>query len=317
MSHDRFSARRASRLLPRIIGGGVALVIILLFGVLSRAIFRPSSFRQTVVIAGNPAHILSLNASRTQIILMDIPEDTVIAAVKGYGKYSVRSLIALDAIDTHHGELITKSISDAFGIPVVWHVVAGEAADEAGSVGLIRRIFSWGSIPKLLNHTIETSVPFTTWVHLVWVTRFLPADAVQVVDMRPAIVTSASADGSEVSTLDESKLDFVLQNTLYDAGLRAENLTVAVYNTTNIPGVGERASRQISRLGIQLVFVGNAEKEVAQCSVSGENQALDSKTAAFIRSYFHCVSSPMGEVGGGTGADLIVQLGTQYASQYK
>ena len=98
----------------------------------------------------------------------------------------------------------------------------------------------------MLIGKIDTSVPISTWISLVWMLRFIPADAVEIVDVGPAIVPMQLPDGGSAPTLDERKLDFVLQNRLVDTGLRSENLTVAMYNTTQIASVGLRASRQLS-----------------------------------------------------------------------
>lgn len=317
-SHTSPQMRRAARVMPHMIIGAFVLCGVGLAVLWLRAILSTTPYRQTIVIAGSPTHVFSLNAARTKVILMDIPEDTVVTAVKGYGKYSVRSLITLDSLDKHHGELVAASLSDALGLPISWYVAPGSVADGDGSVEMVRRIFSWGSIGRILIRRTEVSVPVSAWISLVWSLRFLPADAVEILDVHSAIVSIESPDGESIPTLDESKLDFVLQNSLFDTGLRAENLSVALYNTTQIPSVGQRASRQLSRMGIQMVFVGNAETAKDFCVITGSDAALRTKTAQFIRAYFTC--KPEAEprtIGKETGADLVVELGTDYASQYK
>lgn len=317
-SHTPSHMRRAARVMPHMIVGAVFLCVVALLVLWLRAVVSAAPYRQTIVIAGSPTHVLSLDAARTHVTLIDIPEDTVVSAVKGYGKYSVRALITLDSLDKHHGGLVSASLSDALGLPISWYVAPGSIADGEGSVEMVRRIFSWGSIGRIVSRKTEVSVPLPAWISLVWSLRFLPADAIEVLDVHPAIVSMESPDGGSIPTLDESKLDFVLQNSLFDTGLRAENLSVALYNTTEIPSVGQRVSRQLSRMGIQMVFVGNAETAKDTCVISGSDAALRSKTAQFIRSYFVC--KPETEprtTGKETGADLVVELGSDYASQYK
>ncbi len=311
--------RRAGRLVPKLMIGAFSFVIVVLAVLWLRVVSQSAPYRQTIVIAGNPTHILSLNAAKTGIILIDVPEETVISAVKGYGAYSIRSLTTLDTIDKHRGSLVSGSISNAFGIPVSWYVAPGDLSSGAGSVEMIRRVFSWGSIVRRISGKLETTIPMPTWIHFVWALRFIPADAVKIIDIQPAIVPLPSPDGGLVMTLDESKLDFLLQNEVYDTGLRAENLTVAVYNTTDVASIGLRASRQLSRLGVQLVFVGNADQTpLTACVLSGTDTAMKSKTAKFIRSYFRCTEAKeRSQTGKETGADLVVELGSDYAAQYK
>lgn len=317
-NHRPPQMRKVARIMPKVIVGCIVFVIVALVILCLQATFKKTPYRQSMVIAGNPAHILSLNASRTALTIIDLPEDTVVSAVNGYGHYSVRSLMTLDALDNHHGALVINSLSDAIGMPISWYIDPGEMANGVGSVEMIRRIFSWGSVGKLLQSKLESSIPFVDWIGLVYALRFIPADAVTFLDVTPAIVPMESPDGSVVPTLDEFKLDFILENSLYDAGLRAENLTVAVYNTTQVPTVGSRASRQLARMGIQLVFVGNAEPAISGCNITGTKSAQKSKTAQFIRSYFSCTqASDDQHIGKGTGADLVVELGSDYAARYK
>ena len=317
-NHTPPQMRRVFRVLPHMIVSTFVLVVAALAVLWLRAVLVVAPYRQTIVIAGSPTHILSVNAAKSNVTLIDIPEDTVISAVQGYGNYSVRSLITLDGIDAHHGTLVTTSLSDALGIPISWYVAPTDSFAGNGTVEMVRRLFSWGSVGRILSGKIDTSVPISTWISLVWMLRFIPADAVEILNVDPAIVSMQLPDGGSAPTLDESKLDFVLQNRLFDTGLRAENLTVAMYNTTQIASVGQRASRQLSRLGIQLVFVGNEDTALSACVITGSDTSLQSKTAQFIRSYFLCeAKKEQGNIGKGTGADLIVELGSDYASQFK
>lgn len=317
-SHTAVHTRRAHRAVPTVVGIGIAVILAISIFIFFRLLVAPFPYRQSLVIAGSPTHILSINAAKNSIILIDVPEDTVISATQGYGDYPIRSLITLDDIDNHHGKLITSSISDAFGIPITWYVQPGELGNGDGNVDLVRRIFSFGNLFKVLQGSMDTSMPFTTWINLVWALRFIPADGVETIDIRQAIIHVESPDGSSVATLDESRVDYMLQNSLFDTGMRAEGITAAIYNTTQVPTVGLRASRQASRMGVQMVFVGNAEPLVPECQINGSREALRSKTAEYLADYFDCKKEEgAGDIGRGTGADLVVLLGEKYAAQYK
>jgi hypothetical protein len=317
-SHSAAHTRRAHRAIPAFVGIGFIAVCIICSVIFLRLFVQPFPYRQSLVIAGNPTHIISINAAKNNIIVVDVPEDTVISATHGYGNYPIRSLITLDDIDNHHGALVTGSMSDAFGIPIKWYVNPGELGNGDGTVSLIRSIFSFGNLFRVLQGSMDTSMPLATWINLVWALRFIPADGVESINIRQAIIHVDTPDGSSVSTLDENKLDYMLENSLFDSGLRAEGITAAIYNTTQVPTVGLRASRQVSRMGVQLVFVGNAEPTVSECQINGLREALQSKTADYLADYFGCKKvEGESDIGRGTGADLVVLLGEKYASQYK
>lgn len=162
-------------------------------------------------------------------------------------------------------------------------------------------------------------MPPFTWAALVWAIQSLPSDAFTYVGSRDTVSEITSPDGSRQKLLDENKIDYVLNQSFFDSGLRSEGLTVALYNTTTIPTVGLRTSRLLTRLGMQLVFVGNSDGNRKACRIIGSKTAMQSKTAAFIRDYFLCEPGDLrsSDVGSGTGADLVVELGTDVASKYR
>jgi len=282
-----------------------------------RFLISPIPFRQTVVVVGDPVRVISFEAKNKKISTVDIPLDTVIPAALGYGKYSVRALLSLDDIDHHNGSLIVSSISNALGLPITGYVRTNRPSDGQMSLSILRRIFSFGSIPQVLMDRSHRSLSWVNWVRFVVSVRSMSVDAWHPVVISQAIIEVISPDGTAMQTLDENRLDYIIDSAFFDAGIRSEGTSVAVYNTTRVPSVGLRASRQLSRVGMQLIFVGNAEKEVKRCVVVGSDTIQKTKTAAFIREYYDCEIKMDDEIGKETGADLVVLLGTDFAARYK
>lgn len=309
--------RRLSRTLPNVAAAGSVAVVLLGLFFWVRSVFSPLPFRQTVVVVGNPIHVLSFDAKNHTVTAVDIPQDMVVPAAMGYGSYTVRALLALDALDHRNGILIGSSISNALGLPVSGYVTPRVSADGEMTVSLLRRIFSFGSIIDAAVGKQARSVSLTDWIRMVIAARSLSADAVKTVDIGSAVLRTTAADGSPVSTFDDSRLEYRMGDVFFDGVLRGEGMSVAVYNMTAVPSIGLRASRQLSRSGVKLVFVGNAEGASSRCTVTGSRDALRSTTAGFIRYYFGCEGRQGIEVGKETGADLVILLGTAFADQYK
>ncbi len=315
-SYQRRVNRHLSKMLVAafflVVGGGVIVTL--------RQILAPAPFRQSIFIAGKPGYIISFAPTRKSVTLLDVPPDVVIKGLYGYGRYSIGSLTSLDAIDKHEGRLVRESVADAVGVPLFWTVMPDDAFASVGDpIEDMRRIFTWPSIIEAFMGRMETDIPALTWMALVVSIRSLPSDAFLYVQSNATLSEIESADGSTQKLLDESKLDYVLSQSFFDNGLRGEGLTVSLYNTTTVPTVGLRTSRLLTRIGIQLVFVGNSDGNLKECVVTGDKSALESNTAAFIRAYFHCTNRPPGssDVGSGTGADLVVELGTDVAAKYR
>ena len=81
--HTPPQMRRVAHVLPHMIVSTIVFIVALLAVLWFRSVLQAAPYRQTIVIAGIPTHILSVNAAKSNVTLIDIPEDTVISAVKG------------------------------------------------------------------------------------------------------------------------------------------------------------------------------------------------------------------------------------------
>ena len=282
-----------------------------------RTFFSPIPFRQTVVIVSDPIHVVSFDAKNRKITTVDIPLDTSIPAALGYGKYTVRALVSLDDIDHHNGSLISGSISNALGLPISGYIRPDTATDGPMTLEQLRHIFSYGSVPAVLMNRSHRSIEWVSWIRFVGSVGSMSADSWHPIQIAQAIVPMASPDGSTVPTLDESRVDYIIDTSFFDTGIRAEGTSVAVYNTTDVPSVGLRASRQMSRVGMQLIYVGNSDAVVKRCVVVGSDTLQKTKTAQFIKAYYGCEAKKDEGLGKETGADIVVLLGTDFAARYK
>ncbi len=319
MTKEASSYKRQGKRAIAHVGWIAAVIGVIFVGFFSmQGIVRTAPYRQSVVIVGDPVRVVSWNALKSQITILDIPQDVTIDATSGYGKYAVGSLFKLDDLDHKNGTLFVSSVSDAVGLPISWYIVPSDpkVLTEPG-VSMIRRLFSWSSILAILTHQIKSSVPLGVWLSFVAASQSISADGVVSVDARNAFIDHGLPDGSSVRALDQSRLDYLTNNAFLDSGLRSEGLSVAVYNTTDIPSVGQHAARLMTRLGIQLLFVGNSHPAREDCAVVGSQKALVTKTTQFIKDYFHCKNGEsQGALDNPTGADIVVLLGKQYATQF-
>ena len=145
----------------------------------------------------------------------------------------------------------------------------------------------------------------------------LPVDALRVIDVSSAITTQVIPDGSMVPKVDESRIDSLLDNEFFDTDIRQESVSIAVYNTTQVPQVAQEVARQLARMGAKLVFVGNKEPGISRCRLLGDRSLLTSHAATFIRGTYGCSAYVDADRGKEIGADIIVELGEEEASRYK
>lgn len=313
-SNTRRRTRRLfTHVLPLVILGIIAGGVLLFL----RFALAPAPFREAIVIASDPVHVISFDTRAKKITAMDIASDTVIPGALGYGKYPVRAIISLDEIDRRNGVLITSSISNAIGLPVTGYVKMGKNADTPLTADNISGLFALPSIRQYIGGAMKGSVSLLTWMRFVSLVHSIPADGIKIIDSKGMTNNLPSPDGGTYPELDENRVDYIVDTAFFDGGIRTEALSVAIYNTTAIPSIGTRASRQLAKVGMQMVFVGNREEGVPHCVVAASEENLRSKTAQFIRKTYGCTDKVSQEEGKEIGADIVLLLGNSFAERFK
>ncbi len=307
-------ARRSAGSVRRVFGFGFIILACVAGFAAYRVSARQIPYRQTIVIAGNPFRIVSFSGGLDHATILTVPPDTTVPAVMGYGQYRLEAIEELDRIDQRGGTLIMQSTANAFGVPVLWYAASETTEDEP--LEALRSVFSWGSVPARIMGRIRTTVPLVRWISMVSAVQSMSADAVETSDASRALTETELPDGSRIRKLDENRFDYATNQAFIDTEIRTEGMSVAVYNTTGVPGVGERAARIMSRIGLQPVYVGNSPEKAKRCRVRATAANLKSNSAIFLREYFRCdgVTRDTGEAD--TVADLIIELGTDYSGLY-
>jgi hypothetical protein len=315
--HSRSYHRLGSRYFSAVVGwfavGLSGIAALLLFSLM----LRTDHVRTTIVVAGDPVHIVSFDADKSRILAFDLPHDTVIGATDGYGRYRLDSLFTLDHLDKRHGSVYVTSVADAIGMPLVGYVAPKQDGSEPVSLAALRGIFSWQSIIGVLTGRIDHSLSVPEWLAMVWSVQRLKADAVSIMDVHNAVVSQQEADGSTTKFLDVERLDYYTKAEFVDTAIRNESLTVTITNTTGVPLLGQRMARLLGSIGIQVVSVGNEEQPVKRCQLTVSKNAVKSETAVFMASYFHCDTTTLPEKADNGVSDMTLKIGTDFASHYE
>lgn len=305
-TRDRHTRRFFSRYLWILL-----LVVLLSIGAFAAyRIFSPLPYRRVLVITGDPVYVVSIDAKRGRVTGLELPRDTVIRGGLGYGKFSLGSIITLDAIDKKNSELIRTSVSLAVGVPVTDVITGARSLSEKKlSIALLRQIFSLPPQPSTMG--------WIDWLRLVRVVSRLGGDALRVIDLSSAITRATMPDGSQSFELDEMRVDVLLDNEFFDADIRQESTSVAVYNTTAVALVGSIIARELSNIGVKLIVVGNKSPSIPTCRILGTKDALKTKAALFIQLVYGCEKIVDENAGKDTGAAIVLELGVGEASHYK
>ena len=295
----------------------LVLLVLLVLGVLYSLSRSDNGLaRITLAIASDPVVLLSWNRSSGQFILVEIPADTVIEGVYGYGKYSLEALWRLGDIRKEDHKLLTKSLEQVLGIPVSYYlgIDKGVLPVNPDSIDTARQLFSYR---RILAHAFGAGrwdMPLSVFMQLAWRVHFSRADAFQAIRFSDtnALVDETLADGQQVRVLHPQRADPIIGNLFEDEAIRRERIRVAVYNTTQIAAMADGVARLLQHMGVFVVFVGNDNRQITQCEVNGRKEALATKTARMIVTLLGCSRAEKTDV---DRADLIVYIGSDQAKE--
>lgn len=300
---------REKRVVKRRGGRYAGLFILLIFivgGLVVWTFYKSDSvgLRQTnVVIDGDPTVVASWQPKRDRLVLVTIPASYTIEAVRGLGKYPIRSLWQLGTMEEEGGFVLAQSLEAATGIPIPWYL--GEVRGN---------IFSLGTLAAIVAGEIKTNMPISTFFSILWQFRLHPNTKTTEIPLGDANVTRETApDGTILTLLAPEALDTILGDEFEEHGVRSEKFTVAVINTTQTPGLAERVARIIERIGGNVVRLGNEEQSVDRCQIRGASDHINSETAQVIAALFDCAKTS--QTGEGS-FDLTVLVGARYASRF-
>ncbi len=273
--------------------------------------------RETYVLVSDPTVVASWSPVDNVLTLISFPSDMLAEGTHGYGIYSLAAFWRLGEIDKKDGTVLAESMSEALGIPVDGYigpqsgVITGtDALETAKSAFSLKNIFGF------LGGRFRTNIPLGKFISFAWRLNFSRPDRVNTYDFTHNIaavaVDSVLPDGTTVQILDPQRLDSQLNTVFEDETARRESVTVAVYNTTDMPSLGNRVGRLLTNLGVSVVTVGNDTPEVDACTIVGDTEALKSKSAQIIEAVLGCKSI----AGEGIRADLVIRIGESYAKRF-
>lgn len=273
--------------------------------------------RETYILVSDPVVVASRNTADNTLTLISFPLDIMAEGTHGYGTYSLTAFWRLGEIDKKDGTVLAESMSESLGIPVDGYI--GPRSGEftgTDALNTAKSTFSLRNIFGLLGGRFRTNISFGKFIALAWYLNVSRPDRVNTYDFSrdssEVAADSVLPDGSSVKILDPQRVDAKLNTVFEDESVRRESVTVAVYNTTSMPSLGNRVGRLLSNLGVSVVTVGNDTPEVDSCSMQGNSAALTSKSAKIIEAVLGCTGTVVGE----TRADIVIRIGKSSAKRF-
>ncbi len=257
--------------------------------------------RFNVVIGGSQIALISLNISEKSMVVVKLPPDLYLPnVVHGYGQYKAESVYGAGNLDHRGGETLSGSIEDYLGVPVDGYFFSPKKFSDPKN-------FFFSPDFLLKNTSNLTFIDKVSFLINLFKIRF---DKVKTVDLSDYASDLVLADGSRAMTLEGAEVDQTLSGLLTEARPQAENFRVEVINTTTMAGLGARAVRLLSNIGLSVINVETQDLASAQCEILVTKNAVKSITVARIAQIYSCkISQKPTE----DRAAITVKLGQNYA----
>ncbi|GEM_PF-1471249 len=266
----------------------LSIFILYYFFILS----KPISGRESLLLITDTIYIVSKSNLDNRWIILSIPGDTTIQAVKGYGMYTLDALWKLGLIEKTGGKVLLESLEDALGIPLSWYIhdTSQKSSQFISPIQHVKSVLSFMHIVSQLLRQSDKNIPIRNLLAFSWSFSIGTNDKITVIDFAKSNVTGEEnlPDGSKISILRQDELDVLFGTEYEDPRIRTERISIALYNGTNYPLLGNHAARMINRIGGYVVSIGNWQSMESECIISGSKKALDTYTARLLSAMFFC-----------------------------
>lgn len=277
--------------------------------------------RTTVLLLGEPVELLSYDSSRNRWTVIQLTKDSHISGVFGLGTYRLDALWKLGQSEATPSTYLRESLAEEFGVPIPYVLYNSSdtfaAWDTQATTTKAQQIFTYAQLLPFIRGRLERTMDPITFLRLIpRVQGMTEANLDRYVLRKDSgLVERKEPDGAVILRFDRQAFDTRTTTAFEELPIRREAKRIVVLNTTDRPAIGARVGRIVSKLGANVVAVGNdRESPVTSCQLSGTAEALATVTARRILDVFECESKPVADQGQG---DLTIRVGETYANRYE
>lgn len=239
---------------------------------IKRTVFWDGEFNINIIIKSKGLSLVSYSPQNKNITIVDIPNTTYLDTAHGFGKWQVSSIYSLGG-----SSLLKDTLANFFALPIDGLLDFSGKYSQMESEELVSEIRKNPfSIINTLPFLKTDLTPFEL-IRLKMGLSFVRFDKIQRIDLEKneSLQKEKLADGTEILTVDAIKLDAVL-SVLKDSVIQSEHKSVAIFNSTNHPGLAQKAARIITNLGADVIITSNGQTKLKNNQVSGEkSKTLD------------------------------------------
>lgn len=249
-----------------------------------RTTFWNGDFNLNIIILAKGISLLTFSPQDQKLTLIDAPNNLYLEAAHGFGKWQISSIYDLgESQNVGGGKLLKDSLENLFGLPIDGFLqLSGQYSQKKPDMIVSEIRKDPFSIISILPYLKTDLTPFEL-IRLKMGLSGVRFDKIKYINLEStdSLQGEKLADGTFVYNIDTVRLDAMLSG-LKDAALQSENKTIAIFNSTNHPGLAQKAARLITNIGGNVIITQNGQNKLKSSLVAGEK----SKTLERIKQIF-------------------------------
>ncbi|MCL5675724.1 MAG: LCP family protein [Patescibacteria group bacterium] len=278
--------------------------------------------RFTVVFTSRPVLVVSFNPFDNSLTGLSIPSDTYVQTTHGYGSYRLGKVFDVGNLDKRGGEVLKSTVRELLGVPVDGYIdlqgrgfVGNERLTKDEFLLNRSKILGWQNFFRIIAKEEKTDINIINLEKFYSRTANTNAGKITFVNLLNSGVLADKTlpDQSQIKTVDNLRLDGLTADLFREDAIIVENLKLAVLNSTAVSGLGEKAARIISNMGVMVISVGNYDRTLNNCRIYTDKKNAGSLTVLKLQKIFGCgVLYPNLP---GDRADAALVIGENYARE--
>lgn len=275
--------------------------------------------RFTIIFSTKPVIVVSYNPTDESLAAVSVPWETYVEATHGYGRYRLGKVYEVGNLDGNGPEVLKSTVRELLGVPIEGYIDMksvnfGDTENLTASEFIAKRkiILGWSNFFRIQGKTdLSVSDLWQFYTHVFGV----KAGKISFVNLKTAnvLVEQTLPDQTQILAADTLRLDGLLRDLFHEDALALENLKLAVLNSTDVSGLGEKMARILGNMGLQVVKVTNFKNVSDNCLLYIDKKSINLLTVIKLKHVFNCEvkTTVLSDVR----ADIALVVGTNYARE--
>lgn len=215
--------------------------------------------------------VVTLKPSEGKAVVLHLSPNIYTEVSRNYGNWRLGSVYALGQEEQKPigAALLKETLTKMLALPIDGIVLLPESTDFTNTEAIVES-FRTNKIPDFL-YLSKIKSDLTKWeaIKLYQSLSQVREDKIDSLNFERSTITESKLlpDASRVLGVNTVRLDLFIRDKLSDPVIVNENVTVAIFNATDTPGLGQEISRYVTNMGASVIILQNLDQKQEKTSV--------------------------------------------------